>query len=319
VVANSVWILDASSEFIFGQSLDSLSTGRGPADAKNFMTAFMYAQEVVGVRILLGRMSFLIRDRKFWDSCKLVQTFAQQQIDRALHRGTTQEGGTHKYNLVKEIAKENENHEALRGQLLNVFFAGRDTPAVALSNIVFCLARHPLAWDKIKEEVRELEPEDLSFEKLKSMRYLQHAINEGLRLHPPLPTIVRTCLTETVIPYGGGLDGSQPICVIPGDTVSCSVYTMHRDASVFGPDVDLFQPERWQDIRPGWNYLPFGGGARHCPAQQLALFWVSYTIARMAIEFSEIRNKDHIDEYVENWRLTMESLNGVKVGLVRAF
>jgi cytochrome P450 len=283
------------------------------------MSAFTYAQKVVGMRVLLGRMSFLIRDRKFWDSCKLVQTFTQHHIDRALHRGTKQIDGTPKYNLVKEIAKENKDEEALRSQLLNVFFAGRDTPAVALSNIIFCLARHPLAWSKIREEVGESEPEDLSFERLKSMRYLQHAINEGLRLYPALPSLVRACLVETVIPYGGGPDGSQPICVIPGDTVSCSVYTMHRNSDIFGPDVESFRPERWQDIRPGWNYLPFGGGARHCPARQLALFWVSYTIARMAIEFKEIHNKDSVEEYVENLRLNMESLNGVKVGLVRDY
>jgi len=287
-------------------------------DTKNFLDAFMSAQEVVGLRVMLGKMSFLIRSQKFWDSCSLVRTYTKRQIDRAIHRDIEPKQGKKKYHLVKELAHEIDDEEKLLGQLLNVFLGGRDTPAVAMGNVLFCLARNPSAWSKIREELGDAKPGDLSFEKLKSMRYLQYAINEGLRLFPPLPGLVRICLATTAIPYGGGLDGTEPICVIPGDTVLWSIYTMHRNPDAFGPDVESFRPERWQDIRPGWNYVPFGGGARHCPAQQLALFWVSYTIARMAMEFKDVQNRDPELQYVECVKLVMESANGVKVGLVRA-
>lgn len=260
---------------------------------------------------------FLIRNKKFWSSCELVQSYVKGVIRRSLEREVDGHGAT-KYNLVKELAAHSKEPELLSGHLLNVFLAGRDTPAVALINVLFCLARHPAAWAKIREEVVGLEPKDLSFEKLKSLRYLQHCIDEGLRLYPALPTVSRICLSETALPYGGGPDGSQPICMVEGDTFSWNNYTMNRNPEVYGEDFESFRPERWADIRPGWNYLPFGGGARHCPAQQLSLFWVSHTIARMAMVFKEIVNKDPVEEYVENVQLTMESLNGVKVELVRA-
>jgi hypothetical protein len=244
------------------------------------MEAFNYAQKSVGKRINLGKMSILVRDKKFWDSCELVQNFTKRQINRALHRQNNESNiskpreGISKYNLVKELAKVIKDEETLSGQLLNLFFGGRDTPAVAISNVIFCLARHPRVWENIRKEVGELEPEDLSFEKLKSMRYLQHAINEGLRLYPALPSVSRVCLTDTAIPYGGGPDGSQPVCATVGDTVMWSVFSMHRKPDIFGADVDLYRPERWEEIRPGWNYLPFSGGARHCPAQQLDVLGV---------------------------------------------
>ncbi|KAF2033258.1 cytochrome P450 alkane hydroxylase [Setomelanomma holmii] len=316
-------ILDAASEFIFGESLDSASADRGSTEAREFMDAFNYAQQSVGKRILLGKMSFLLRDQKFWDSCELVQKFTKKQIDRAVHRETGDikssgnSEGKIKYNLVKELSKVIKDEETFSSALLNVFFGGRDTPAVALSNVFFCLARHPGVWQSIRGEVAGYQPEDLTFENLKNMRYLQHAINEGLRLYPALPTVSRDCLTETTIPYGGGPDGSQPVCATPGDRVLWSVYTMHRNPEVFGDDVDAYRPERWQSIRPGWHYLPFSGGVRHCPAQQLALFWVSYAVARMAMEFKEIRSVDPVEEYVENLKLNMESGNGVKVALTR--
>lgn len=108
----------------------------------------------------------------------------------------------------------------------------------------------------------------------------------------------------------------MPITVIKGDTVMFNVYTMHRNPEVFGDDVDEFRPERWRDIRPFWNYLPFGGGARHCPAQQLGLFWVSYTMVRLVMEFKEMQNMDPEPEYVEMLKLNMESGNGIQVRLL---
>lgn len=38
-----------------------------------------------------------------------------------------------------------------------------------------------------------------------------------------------------------------------------------------GPDADKFIPERWETLRPGWEYLPFDGGPRIRIGWQLAL------------------------------------------------
>ena len=39
---------------------------------------------------------------------------------------------------------------------------------------------------------------------------------------------------------------------------------MHRRRDYFGEDVEVFRPERWETLRPGWEYLPFNGGPRIC-------------------------------------------------------
>lgn len=128
----------------------------------------------------------------------------------------------------------------------------------------------------------------------------------------------RGCLSPTILPDGGGAEGTQPIYVRSGDAISINFFTLHRDSEIFGPDPEDFRPERWADIRPTWEFLPFGGGARHCPAQQLALFWVAYTLVRMLMEYREVRNEDNTEEFVENMKLNMESYNGAKVSLVMA-
>lgn len=173
-------ILDSSSEFIFGESMRSLLMNDCPIDSKTFLDSFSYAQKGVGARVLMGKMSFVLRDHKFWESCKLIRSYTQRHVDRALaRREKNPDEDQRKYILVYEMAKETTDREALCSQLLNVFFAGRDTPAVALSNVFFCLARHPEAWQKIREEVAGVTKEDLTFERLKSFRYVQHSINEG--------------------------------------------------------------------------------------------------------------------------------------------
>jgi cytochrome P450 len=132
----------------------------------------------------MGRMSFLLRDSRFWKSCTYIREYTRRHVDLALvgqndgKRATESE--KEKYILVHEMAKQSQDREELIGQLLNVFFAGRDTPAVALSNFFFCLARHPKVWKKIRDEIEGLTVEDLTFERLKSLRYVQHTINEGI-------------------------------------------------------------------------------------------------------------------------------------------
>ena len=68
-------------------------------------------------------------------------------------------------------------------------------------------------------------------------------------------------------------------------------------------------------MKPGWNYLPFGGGPRACPGQNLALTEVAYVLSRMAQEFEEIECRDEVAAYIEKLQLTTTSRNGAKIAL----
>lgn len=67
-----------------------------------------------------------------------------------------------------------------------------------------------------------------------------------------------------------------------------------------------------------WEYIPFLGGKRMCPAQQMVLTQTAYVMVRILQEFREIENRDPEMEYVEKFTFTMESKNGVQVGLIPA-
>ena len=86
----------------------------------------------------------------------------------------------------------------------------------------------------------------------------------ALRLYPIVAGNSRCAEVDTVLPKGGGDDGQSPLFVPKGQAVQWSLYSMHRRKDFYGDDAEEFKPERWETLRPGWEYLPFNGGPRIC-------------------------------------------------------
>jgi cytochrome P450 len=91
---------------------------------------------------------------------------------------------------------------------------------------------------------------------------------------------------------------------------------MMRDETFWGQDVNEFVPERWDHVRPGWEYTPFGGGPRFCPGQRLVFTESAYVFATLLRKFSKIENRDPVVEWKEEMRMTFQSKNGCLVGLI---
>ena len=102
-----------------------------------------------------------------------------------------------------------------------------------------------------------------------------------------------------------------------GTIVAYWTYAMHRRRDIYGEDADEFRPERWETLRPGWEYLPFNGGPRICIGQQYALTEAAYVSVRLLQEFSKVESRDP-DEWAESLTLTLCSYNGTKVSLTKA-
>ncbi|KAF2265375.1 hypothetical protein CC78DRAFT_599832, partial [Lojkania enalia] len=103
-----------------------------------------------------------------------------------------------------------------------------DIPATGLTIVFFCLARSPDVWLEIREEVKGHKSKDLTFDRLKSFRIAQYVIKGdelesacqyappvngsiALRLHPLVVNTSRWCTALTILPNGGGLDGTYYI------------------------------------------------------------------------------------------------------------
>ncbi|KAI0118045.1 putative cytochrome P450 alkane hydroxylase [Hypoxylon sp. NC0597] len=320
-------VLDSNSEYMFGESVGLMSENASES-ATTFHHALDYAQQGTILRLRLGNLMFAHRDKKFRDSCGIVHAYADKFVSQALEyrrkqatfpseKKDTDEGGRQKYVFLNELAKDTDDPILLRDQIVNMLLAARDTTAGLLAFVFFMLARRPDVWAKLRADVLEHYCEPLTYEAIMDMKYLRYVVHETLRLFPPIATNSRMANKDTVLPVGGGPDGKSPLFVAKHHVVTYSTFVMHRRKEFFGEDAEEFRPERWENLRPGWEFLPFNGGPRICPGQKFALTESSYTIARLLHAFSGIENLDPTD-WREQLTLSLTLNNGVQCRLIPA-
>ena len=97
------------------------------AGENTFASAFDTAQRYVVHRFRLLGLYWLIGGKEFRQSCERVHSFADQIIDRNLKPGSSSG------NFLNSVAKECPDRASLRGQIVNILAAGRDTTACLLS------------------------------------------------------------------------------------------------------------------------------------------------------------------------------------------
>ena len=126
----------------------------------------------------------------------------------------------------------------------------------------------------------------------------------------------RVARVDTVLPVGGGQDGTSPIFAPAGTMFDTSWYSLHRLESIWGPDAREFKPSRWQTFKPSaWQYVPFGGVPRGCLGRTKALTEASYVIVRIMQEFRGIESRDD-REWTGLVQLTAKNANGCKIALI---
>ncbi|KAL8671455.1 MAG: hypothetical protein Q9168_004043 [Polycauliona sp. 1 TL-2023] len=313
-------ILDTSTEFIFGESANSLSPELSSVDAQQFLQAFDDAVAGVGKRVMIGRMRYFLPDKEWRKACKVVHDYCDKQVARVLEEqkksnAKKDPANTSRWVLLQEMAKETHDPLDLRYQILNVFSPGRDSTGILLSNVFFFLSRQPSSWTKLRDEVLSLADEPLDFLSLNSLTFLHQCLKESLRLAPFATFNQRMCLQDTVLPVGGGKDGTEPLFAKRGDVIETNFYAMHRDPDIWGEDSDEFRPERWEEAHSPWAFMAFNGGPRTCPAQQMVYTEAAYVVTRLVQQFARLENRDPCEAWQEEMRLNFQSKNGVKVGL----
>lgn len=330
--------LDSATELLFGEScksqlvaLDNANNDKEfSARGTDFGTNFDRGQWYLSQRVRTPFLKFLYNGDEFKNCCKEVHRFVDQCVERALRETSKKkldaEGnpidGEH-YVFLHAMAAETQDPLELRAQLLNVLLAGRDTTASLLSWTMMLLARHPEKFQRLRRDIIETfgdyeNPRNLTFANLKACTYLQRVMTEVLRLFPPLPMNARYATCDTSLPRGGGPDAESPVYVKKGQAVLYNAHILHRRTDIWGPDAGEFNPDRWENRKGGWEYLPFNGGPRICIGQQFALTEAGYVLARLLQRFDGLEELNPSDKV--SWGLTLVSQPGesVKVRLHEA-
>lgn len=284
----------------------------------SFSRNFDGAQAHLAKRFRLGDLYWLHNPREFKDNNKNIQSFIDHYVNLALRKSAggekLAEEGNHRqrYVFLEELASRTRDPVELRAQLLNILLAGRDTTASLLSWLFHQLLRNPEVFQKLRAAIiadfgTYSDPRDITFSTLKGCTYLQHCLNETLRLWTVVPGNSRRANKITTLPKGGGPDGESPVLIPANAEVNYSIHVMHRRKDLWGPDADEFKPERFVGRKPGWEFLPFNGGPRICIGQQFALTEASYVVVRLLQRFDAIEAAEGQFEKVVRSNLTLTS------------
>ncbi|KAG9242874.1 cytochrome P450 alkane hydroxylase [Calycina marina] len=320
--------LDVSTEFLFGTSVSSL-TSTAFDGSETFGSVFGFGRAFLQSKSPVKQLLRIIEGTKFQDACKRLHHCIDKLIHNELAVKLTFQK-PERSNLMQRLTDSFDDHDTIRGQVLNILLAGRDTTASLLSWIFFLLARHSRVLNKLRQEINSTCQQNpkLSHGVLRQMKYLQLVIKETLRLYPAVAANVRTSVSDTILPTGGGSDGSHPVWVPKDTTVMFNVYAMHRRTDLYGDDAEDFRPERWDEPRlmqadlmlRKWGYLPFNGGPRICIGRDFAETEVAYTIVRILQKFSSIQVPEGVEvvktgQEKQSLTLVMFSADGCKMEL----
>ncbi|KAI6099100.1 cytochrome P450 [Pisolithus sp. B1] len=314
--------LDSATDFLFGKSVDSLSAGLVypktslPGQNKGYVNhpSNVFARalsEAQSQAVFRSRFDTVWRLTEFWSDriqkhMEVCHGFIDPILKDALEMKRSMKEGEQSTGQVSPEGKRfledtllghlvncTEDRAVIRDEIVNILIAARDTTASTLTFLVYMLSEHPNVLRRLRAEVLSSVGDSRrpTYDDVREMKYMRAVINETLRLYASVPLNVRTSTEAVVLP---GVNGGPPVYIPPNTQVPFSVFLMQRRKDLWGPDADIFDPDRFVDERlkyltsNPYIFLPFNAGPRTCLGQQFAYNEMSFFLVRLLQTFSSI-------------------------------
>jgi len=265
--------LDVATEFLYGRSVNSQSAHNPKINEGHELdSGFSYHLDAgkswLYTKGLFGRWNRLVYSPQLTKHCKEVHRFVDKLVVGRLNQPAKLNADSDRFCLLNELAKSTQNPLELRNETLQILNAGRDTTGALLGWVFYFLVRNNRVFDKLRgiilTDFGRDRTGEIIFEKLKQCQYLNHCIQETLRVASVVPINERVCTSDTTLPRGGGEDKLQPVFLRKGQRVLIVNHAMQHRSDLWGPDVDEFKPERWEKRIAGFEFVPFAAGPRKC-------------------------------------------------------
>lgn len=236
----------------------------------------------------------------------VAKSIVTKLASRILEKGQISDKGKDILSLLIKDSRDLKgekglSHAQILDNIATFLMVGHETTAGSLNFTLLDLARNPEVQQKLREEIQTF-GQDLDYDNVQKLEYLDAVVREGLRLHPAAPRTERVALEDDIIPL------SKPIRTTDGRTLTSlhvkagQVFhlpfaTMNVNPDVWGPDGHEFKPERWltpggvppsSELPRGWgNIVTFCDGPRSCIGYRLAIVEFKVIVATLirSIEF----------------------------------
>ncbi|KAK4941421.1 hypothetical protein LTR10_018690 [Elasticomyces elasticus] len=254
---------------------ETVKVGAMEQATRRFATVGSWTQEM-----LLNMIPKEVRQRR-----RNHLIFSKEKVMRRVQNEDTD----HK-DFIWYIMKQREKYDLHQNEIIlnSALFivAGSETTANLLSGLIARLLWNKDKYEKLVAEIRTRfkTENEINYDEASKLEYLNACLEEGLRIHPPVPTgLLRT------VPKGGDMiDGHW---VAGGTSVAVSSWAAAHNPVNFA-DCDKFIPERWID--PAYDSdlkkaaQPFSLGPRGCIGRNLSYMEMRLILTRILWNFDII-------------------------------
>ncbi len=133
--------------------------------------------------------------------------------------------------------------------------------------------------------------DEITFESLSKLQYMEMVIKESLRIAPVGPIIFRETMDDFELEKG---------LVIPkGTTLNLNIFALHRRKDIWGEKADEFNPENFlpenNAKRHPTSFIPFSTGRRNCIGHRYAMTSMKIILLKLLMNFKFSTNIKYED------------------------
>lgn len=195
--------------------------------------------------------------------------------------------------------------------------------------MVYYLCRNPKCMARVVEEIDaadragQLSTPVITYKESTScLPYFNAVLKEAMRVHPSVGLLMERHVpaegVTVTVPGPGGRDHFLP----GGTVVGINPWVTNRDPVIFGPDPDVFRPERWllddtEDVdgaarlkqMDGVLELNFGGGSRKCIGRNISMIEMQKVLPQLLREYTvELTRPDEEWKTCNHWFVQQEGV-----------
>ncbi|CAG8795444.1 26069_t:CDS:2, partial [Racocetra persica] len=193
--------------------------------------------DVIG---LVGKKLPTDDNNKFYDAVNTINNVSEKLL--ADQKNSPVQGTDLLSLLVKANyqlpVNEQLTHREIVSSVMTFLMAGHDTSTVVLAWALYFLAKHPDFQDRLRKELLDIFPDrdyHPTFDQIEQLKFLDCTVKEVLRFFPPVPILARVNKKDEMF-NGYFIPKNSPLII--------SVYAVHHDPSIWGDDVEYFNPSR---------------------------------------------------------------------------
>jgi len=281
--------LDVLATCILGMDFDTLS-GNYSEPLEAYHNSLL--SSVHPLRLLIPRINTLpvkrneamyrnlsIFDKYIWGIMDQTKKRMQEKKEsQTLHLESSTKS------MIELMYESTLDEATIRDNVSTFFIVGHETTATSLSWLIAILVSNPEIQQKARQEVLDKVPNELTYDSLKELTFIDGLLKEGLRMYPPAPIMMgRYAKKDSII---------GNVRVPAGTKIDLNHITMAYDPKIWG-DPSVIRPERWfpenltKEQRNAWT--PFSGGPRICIGMNFSLLEQKLFLVCLLKRFKEIK------------------------------